>query len=123
MRSMAVAALVTLVACEGSVNCRDEVCAECCLNGECATSDECAQATGAATVLYCDGPEDCAAGEACCAGIPASSYPLIASCTAASECSMLPSTLYLCHEQADCGTAETCEEFFDDYASVCTSPF
>lgn len=49
----------------------------------------------------CDGPEDCNAGEVCCAG--AGQGPV---CKASGMCTGI--VLQLCHTKADCGASQTC---------------
>ncbi|NUO51342.1 MAG: hypothetical protein HOV80_21005, partial [Polyangiaceae bacterium] len=62
----------------------------------------------ASVILYCDGPEDCDSGEACCAGLPGGAYPITAQCAAAAECSELPQPQYFCHRDKDCGFSRKC---------------
>ena len=63
--------------------CGDAVCDLCCNAGECRETEAgCFDGAGDAgrLILRCDGPEDCLAGETCCAGIPGGSFAIVAAC-------------------------------------------
>lgn len=87
----------------GYVLCGDSACdvrmgAACCQqldSGVCGAPGECL----GGTLLYCDGPEDCKTGSACCMNIRNSNS--IASCSApgASAC---PGLSIVCHSGSDC---------------------
>jgi hypothetical protein len=97
------------------IECETEACDECCLNGECASVDACEAVGESAIVLFCDGPEDCDGGDTCCAGLPAGgSFPIVASCTAPAQCeNQGVGSLYLCHDEADCGETVGCSPWID----------
>lgn len=100
------------------VNCAGGAkCAECCNNEVCAVGQECN--AGASTenrvILFCDGPEDCAAPKVCCVkGSPGGA--LVGSC--ASTCN---EGAKACHVPANCD-GEPCEGFEPaPYIGVCGS--
>jgi len=64
--------------------------------------------------LACDGPEDCATGQACCGSVIGGSAG--AMCTSAAMCTRGR----LCHLDGDCSTGDTCCSFMG--LNVC-SPF
>ena len=102
------------------IQCQNTTCDVCCANGVCATKEECDNTPGAGSTLFCDGPEDCAAGEACCAGQPAGSFPTRAACTPAAECADLPMPLYFCHTDGECGFGKACAPWdLAPWVSVC----
>lgn len=93
------------------IQCGDAVCDLCCNAGECRET-EAGCFDGAANagriILRCDGPEDCVAGQTCCAGIPGGSFAIIAECSTVASCAGLPSPQYLCHDDEDCRPGERC---------------
>ena len=99
-------------ACGGAgILCGDAVCDLCCNAGECRESEAgCVDGAGDAgrVILRCDGPEDCLAGETCCAGIPGGSFAVFADCGSIAACAALPNTQYLCHADDDCRPGERC---------------
>lgn len=102
------------------IQCGSDSCDECCLAGTCDSAASCDAESDGVPVLFCDGPEDCGSGEACCAGLPAAAFPIRAECTAAAECSTLPEAIYFCHADEDCGSLGTCSPWDEAaYVSIC----
>lgn len=111
------ALLFSSVGCDDrtGVACGDDVCALCCNAGECRGSDAtCFEGGDQAgrLILFCDGPEDCALGETCCAGTPGGSFAVVAQCGSIASCAALPTPQYLCHDDADCRPGERCASSF-----------
>jgi hypothetical protein len=87
------------VACPGADGCS---CAgtACCLNGTMEDfSGSCmALASCVGAAFACDGPEDCATGDVCCANFSNDT----AECKSANDCTFQPNSKAMCHSDADC---------------------
>jgi hypothetical protein len=75
-------------------------------NGYCAT-DSCGWGT-----ISCDGPEDCASGQQCCATKDATGWRLACSTIA---CAAPPSGEQLCHDASTCGDRACVNAFSVNY--------
>lgn len=101
------------------INCAGgEKCAECCNGGFCAVGQSCNDGAteDGRIILFCDGPEDCAAPKVCCVkGTEAGA--IVGSC--ADTCD---SGAKACHVPENCG-GEACGTFEQaPYIGVCGEP-
>ena len=89
---------------KGVINCGTTKCTlpqVCCVGFSGSASYKCASScTGLSATAKCDGPEDCASGQACCAGFP-SGNQCKASCGGTESA--------LCHVDSDCKSGTTCK--------------
>ncbi len=103
-----------------SIDCGTITCADACCPG----ADSCGDmgcinpSNGHGTVMYCDGPEDCASGEICCASSGGANYTST-SCTADPCIGVVAEVV--CHTSADCpedgASCGPSDTFADTFAS------